>query len=267
MGHDGLAVAVLSGHAFIALTLVWRSARQCPDGLSLWAVYLIERVYVPLMFRWRATNGPSPLPSAGGALVIANHRSPVDPMMVWMNHHLRAASGHRTQRVIGFLTAREYCDPPGVGWIVRTMQSIPVDRNGRDMGPVREAIRRLKNGRLVGIFPEGGITSGKGLGEPNTGVAFLALKAGVPVYPVFIDGTFYDEASGMTAPFMRRQTVRVTYGEQVDLSEYSGRRLSQDTLVEVTNLLMAKLASLGGVEFRPAVHDVEKPANESAAAS
>ncbi len=56
----------------------------------------------------------------------------------------------------------------------------------------------------------------------------------------------------MTAPFLHRQTVRVTYGEPVDLSAYSGRRLSQETLVEVTNLLMSKLAELGGVEFTPA---------------
>lgn len=261
------AILVLGVYLAVVVTLVLRSMARCRDGFGVWVLYFIERIYVPLMFRWRATNGPSPFPSAGGALVIANHRSPIDPMMVWMNHHLRDDVGDRTQRVIGFLTAREYCDPPGVGWIVRTMQSIPVHRNGKDMGPAREAIRRLKSGRLVGIFPEGGINPGHRLGEPNTGVAFLALKAGVPVYPVFIDGTFYDEATGMAAPFMRRQTVRVTYGDRVDLSEYSGRRLSQDTLVEVTNLLMAKLASLGGVEFQLAVPDADRPANGNSVAS
>lgn len=255
------SVVVLAAYAVVVIALVWRSVRQCADGVWVWGVYLIERVYVPLMFRWRATNGPSPLPSSGGALVIANHRSPVDPMMVWMNHHLRPEARDRTTRVIGFLTAREYCDPPGAGWIVRTMQSIPVDRNGKDMGPAREAIRRLKSGRLVGIFPEGGIGEGNDLGEANTGVAFLALKAGVPVYPVFIDGTAYDEESGMAAPFMRRQKVRVTYGEQVDLSEYSGRRLSQDTLLEVTNLLMEKLAGLGNVGFTPVCPDGDRTGN------
>ena len=266
MSDEVSSLLILGVYLAVAVVLVIRSTVRCRDGCGVWLLYVIQRLYVPLMFRWRATNGPSPLPSSGGALVIANHRSPIDPMMVWMNHHLRRTADDRAQRVIGFLTAREYCDPPGVGWIVRTMQSIPVDRNGKDMGPAREAIRRLKSGRLVGIFPEGGITTGNGLGQPNTGVAFLALKADVPVIPVFIDGTFYDEESGMAAPFMRRQSVRVTYGEQVDLSEYSDRRLSQDTLVEVTNLLMAKLATLGGVEFQPAVYDVEKlPARESAA--
>ena len=264
---DVSSFLALGVYLAVAVMLVTRSMLRCRDGFGVWLLYFIERLYVPLMFRWRATNGPCPLPSSGGALIIANHCSPTDPMMIWMNHHLRGDAGDRTQRVIGFLTAREYCDPPGVGWIVRTMQSIPVDRNGKDMGAAREAIRRLKNGRLVGIFPEGGITTGNGLGEPNPGVAFLALKAGVPVYLVFIDGTFYSEESGMAAPFMRRQTVRVTYGEQVNLSEYSGRRLTQDTLVEVTNLLMRKLASLGGVGFRPAVNDADKPVTGGSATS
>ncbi len=249
---DVFALLALSVYLTFAVCLVVRNLGRSQDGSGVWLLYLIERIYVPLMFRWRATNGPSPLPSVGGALVIANHRSPIDPMMVWMNHHLRSVASDRAQRVIGFLTAREYCNPPGLGWLVRTMQSIPVDRNGPGMGPAREAIRRLKAGRLVGIFPEGGIAIGERLREPNTGVAFLALKAGVPVYPVFISGTSFDEESGMTAPFLHRQTVRVTYGEPVDLSAYSGRRLSQETLVEVTNLLMSKLAELGGVEFTPA---------------
>lgn len=251
LGADSFALLTLLFYLAVPVVLAVRSVRRCPDGFGVWLLYVIERVYVPLMFRWRSANGPSPLPSSGGALVIANHRSPIDPLMVWMNHHLRAVRDDRTQRVIGFLTAREYCNPPGLGWLVRTMQSIPVDRNGKDMGPAREAIRRLKSGRLVGIFPEGGISTETRLREPNTGVAFLALKAQVPVFPVFIEGASFDATSGMTAPFMRRQTVRVTYGEPIDLSEFSGRRLSQATLVEVTNLLMEKLAGIGHVEFAP----------------
>ena len=262
LNGDVSALIVMALYLGLATLLIVRSVGRCKDGFGVWLLYVIERIYVPLMFRWRATNGPSPLPSSGGALVIANHRSPVDPMMVWMNHHLRAAADDREQRVIGFLTAREYCNPPGLGWLVRTMQSIPVDRNGKDMGPAREAIRRLKSGRLVGIFPEGGISTGNGLGEPNTGVAFLALKANVPVYPVYIDGTSLDEEAGMAAPFMCRQTVRVTYGERIDLLEFSERKLSQETLIEVTNLLMSKLAGLGEVDFTPATGGGENSSHQ-----
>lgn len=267
MTADVSALLALSLYLAVAVALVVRGVLRCRDGFGVWLLYVIERLYVPVMFRWKATNAPSPLPSSGGALVVANHRSPIDPMVVWMNHHLRSDTHDRTIRVIGFLTAREYCNPRGLGWLVRTMQSIPVDRNGQDMGPAREAIRRLKSGRLVGIFPEGGINTGVDLREANTGVAFLALKAGVPVYPVYIEGTTFDEESSILAPFFRRQTVTVTYGEPLDLSGYSARRLSQDTLVDVTNLLMSRLAELGGVGFAPVVIPVEAASQSNRGAS
>ena len=257
------ALITLGGYLAGAVSLVIRSVLRCEDGPGVWLLYLIERLYVPLMFRWRATNGPSPLPSQGGALIIANHRSPADPLMVWMNHHLRGQGGERTIRVIEFLTAREYSNPSGLGWIVRTMRSILVDRDGQDIRPAREAIRRLKNGRIVGIFPEGGIGTGCGLREANTGVAFLALKAGVPVYPIFIQGVEYDGVSDIMVAFFRRQRVRVTYGKPVDLSEYSAVRPSQETLTEVTNLLMARLAELGNVDFTPVGSSNEADSSDS----
>ena len=151
------ALLALAFYLLIGVSLIVRSLLRSEEKPGVWLLYLVERLYVPLMFRWRATNGPCPLPARGAVLVIANHRSPVDPLMVWMNHHMRSSRDERRIRVVEFLTAREYSNPAGLGWIVRTMRSILVERNGQDMGPVREAIRRLKAGHLVGIFPEGGI--------------------------------------------------------------------------------------------------------------
>lgn len=252
MNPEIIAILVLVAYVAIAVGLTARAVLRCQDGWGVYVLYFIERLYVPLMFHWRANNGPSPLPAEGGALVLSNHRSPVDPQFAWMNHHLRP--GRRNIRVIGYLTAKEYCSIPGLTWLVKTMQSIPVERDGRDMGPAREAIRRLKDGRLVGIFPEGGLNFGTDLREANTGVAFLALKAKVPVYPVFIHGA-PQEGKDMVEPFMTRCRVSVTYGEPVDLSEYHGRRSTPELLAEVTNLLMSRLAELGGVGYTPVVVD------------
>ena len=248
MNPEIIAILVLVVYPTIAVGLVVRSILRCRDGWGVWVLYVIERLYVPLMFHWRATNGPSPLPVEGGALVLSNHRSPVDPLLAWMNHHLRP--GSRDIRVIGYLTAKEYCSVPGLTWLVRTMQSIPVERDGRDMGPTREAIRRLKDGRLVGIFPEGGLNFGEDLREANPGVAFLALKAKVPVYPIYIHNA-PQEGKNMVDPFTQRCRAGVTYGEPIDLSEYHRRRTTPELLAEVTNLLMSRLAALGGVGFSP----------------
>ncbi|MDA1165931.1 MAG: lysophospholipid acyltransferase family protein [Planctomycetota bacterium] len=252
MKSEAAAVLTLAAYFAIATCLVVRSLRRCPDGWGVWLLYVTQRLYSGLVFRWRCDNGPCPLPATGGGLVVANHRSPVDPMMVWTNHHLRghACVTSRDVRVVGFLTASEYCTIPGMRWIVRTMQSIPVDRNGQDMAPTREALRRLRNGQLVGIFPEGAINWGTRLRVPNPGVAFLALKGRVPVYPVFIHDA-PQPSDGMVRPFTHRSRVRVTYGEPIDLSAFHGQKATPELLNEVTNLIMSRLAETGGVDYTP----------------
>ncbi len=248
MSPDQLGVVVLIVYAIVVVALVSKSVRRCRDGWGVWLLYCIERLYVPLMFRWRSNSARCPLPATGGAIVISNHRTSIDPLLVWMNHHLRSES--REIRVVGFLTAAEYCDIPGLRWLVRTMRSIPVNRDGKDMAATREAIHRLRDGQMIGIFPEGKLNYGTDLIEGNSGVAFLALKAEVPVYPVFIHDA-PQCGDDMTAPFMTPSRVRVSYGPPIDLSEYFGRRNSQELLIEVSNLLMSRLAEVGGVGFTP----------------
>lgn len=260
MNAEAVAVLTLCAYVAIVVVLILRNVKFYGDGFGAWLLYGIERLYGGMMFRWRS-DSPNPLPSEGGALVVANHRSPVDPIMVWMNIHIRPQRDDRRPRTIGFLTASEYFEIPLLGWLIRTMHSIAVDRDGQDMGPTREAIRRLRAGRLVGIFPEGGLNFGTDLREPNPGVAYLALKGKVPVYPCYITGVVQVQGN-MVAPFTRRCRVRVKWGEPIDLSPFQGKRVTQELLVEVTNHIFEKLAELGGVGFTPAREHLEDERNE-----
>ena len=140
------------------------------------------------------------------------------------------------------------------GWISRAMQSIPVDRNSHDVGPTRDAVRRLERGDLIGIFPEGGINTGDGLRAANSGIAFLALKAKVPIIPVYIHGV--PDTESMVTPFYTPCRVRVTYGTPIDLSLWQGQHRSQELLQSLTDALMRKLADLGGVTYNPATNNV-----------
>lgn len=247
MTPDQLAQLVLLAYAAIAVGLLLASKRRCRDGWKVWLLFLVERIYVAFMFRWRA-NGRCPYPESSGAIILSNHRSPIDPMMAWMNSHLRYEEHARSIRVIGYLMAREYYEQPGLtGWISRAMQSIPVDRNGHDMGPTREAVRRLERGDLIGIFPEGGINTGDGLRAANPGIAFLALRANVPIIPVYIHGV--PKTESMITPFYTPSRVRVTYGTPIDISPWQGQRKTQELLQALTDELMRKLADLGGVTY------------------
>lgn len=245
MSADGFGIVTLSLYALLAVAgIVWH-CRSSQLPWQTWVLTLIQRIYVPLMFGWRA-NRRCTFPD-GAAIILANHRSPADPLMLWQNVHL-TDSGRRPFRPIRFLMAKEYLDVPVVGWMTRHIHVIPVERQGRDLGPTRRALRSLQNGEWVGIFPEGGINQGTDLMEGDTGVAWLALRSQAPVCPVFIHNS--PRGKSMVDPFWTPSRVRVTYGEPIDLSAYHGRRKSQEVLREVTDLMMQRLADLGGVTYR-----------------
>ncbi len=256
---ESTAILLLFVYAVVAVWLIaWRVRRYDVNGLA-WMLYCVERVFVGLMWRWRSDR-PCPFPSDGAALVIANHSSAADPMQLWMNHHL--GSGRRNVRTISFMMAKEYYNVPGIHWICRSMRSIPVSRDGKDTGPLRDALRKLQEGHLVGIFPEGRINvDDNGILDGSLGVGWLALKSRVPVYPVYLDNV--PGGSNMVTPFLTRSHVRVIYGEPIDLSEFYDQRPKGVVLEQVTELMMTRLAELGGVERVREREVVESEPDES----
>jgi 1-acyl-sn-glycerol-3-phosphate acyltransferase len=148
----------------------------------------------------------APLPEHGGAILIANHTCPIDSML------LQAAS----RRVLGFLIAKEYFDYWAFRWICRTLKCIPVRRDGHDLGATRSALRALEEGRVVPMFPEGRIlpTSGRELGTPRPGVAFIVLHARVPVIPAYVWGT--PETDEFGKALLTPTRAGVVFGPAID---------------------------------------------------
>lgn len=235
---------------------------RAAEDYRVWILSLIARTYFPLFYRLRA-NRRCPFPD-GPALIIANHRSPADPIYIWCFHHY-GPQGRRRIRRIEFFCAREYTTVPVVGWICRTMRVIPVSRDGRDMGPAREGLQRLRAGHWVGLFPEGRINPGYDLLPANEGVAWLALKAQVPVFPVFIHGA--PQGTSMVQPFLTPADITVRFGEPIDVTPYAGRRPTHELLAEITDLLMGRLAVLGGVGYTPVLPHFERGEQKDAESS
>ncbi len=254
MNPEFAAQLTLAVYALLALLITARQVARCEHGYRTWLLYGLERFYVPLMFHWRA-NRRCPFPHDAPALIVANHRSPVDPLIIWMNHHL--AGPNRRIRAISFLTAREYYERRSLRWLCEAMRCIPVNRDGKDTIAIRDSVRRLQAGDLVAIFPEGRINLGNRFLDVELGIAFLALKTQVPVYPVFI----HDSPQGlhMAEPFYTLSRVRLTYGEPVDLSPFYGRKKTHELLQEVTDLLMRRVAKLGGDDSAASTGDELRP--------
>src|SRR5947208_4241817 len=119
----------------------------------------------------------------GGFLLAANHISHFDPFIISLV----------IRRKIDWLTMAEFFQSSVVGFLLRAVDAFPVDRDRADRKTIRTAIERLKEGRIVGLFPEGGIRDGAESlleGAPlRPGASTLAHIAGVPILPCVIVGS------------------------------------------------------------------------------
>jgi len=156
-----------------------------------------------IIFSTRVT-GRERVPLAGGLLVVANHVSFADPPLI----------GVTMPRPVDFLAMAELFRFPVLSWLIRSVGTFPVDRARVDHRAVRETVRRLKAGRCVVIFPEGGIRSGEksvlgGAPVIRDGVAVMAELGSAPVLPVILRGSRlpYDWRN-----WFRRRRLDVTFG-------------------------------------------------------
>lgn len=186
-------------------------------------------------------EGLENMPASGGALVVANHVSHLDPVF----------SGllvDRARRVPRFLAKHSLWRTPVLGRALAGSGQIPVYRESADaQQSLRAGTAALAAGRVVVIYPEGTITRDPD-GWPmraRTGVARLALGSDVPVLPVVHWGTreVFDGYSKRFRP-LPRKPITVRCGPPVDLTAYRGRPLDAALLREVTDLLMLHVRAL-----------------------
>lgn len=153
------------------------------------------------------SRGHRQLDDAGGGLVLANHQSFLDPLLVGLPLH----------RPISFLARDSLFRIPVVGGILRATYVMPISRESASSASLRETIRRMQHGYLVGVFPEGTRTETGEVGLFKPGFVALVRRAKLPVYPVGIAGGF--QALGRKSWFLKPARVRVVVGEPITLEE------------------------------------------------
>lgn len=159
-----------------------------------------------LGYRARGTERLAP----GGGLLLVNHQSFLDPLLV----------GLPLSRPVSFLARDSLFRVPVLGPFLRATYVMPINRESAGTESIREAVRRMRHGFLVGIFPEGTRTADGLLGEFKPGFVALVRRAGVPVYPVGIAGAF--EALPRDAKWLRPKPVRVVFGDPFAEQELKG---------------------------------------------
>ena len=145
---------------------------------------------------------------AGGFLLASNHISHFDPLII----------SSVVRRKIDWMAMAEFFPMPIVGPFLRAVDAFPAERDHADRKTIRTAIERLRKGRIVGVFPEGGIRDGaRSLlqGAPlRAGASTLAHIAGVPIVPCVILGTDRLYAKGSWLP-IRRTPVWIGFGKAI----------------------------------------------------
>lgn len=137
------------------------------------------------------------------------------------------------------MMAREYYDVPSLNWLYKLVEAIPVDRTGRDLAATRAALRALNDGRIVGIFPEGKIETDQNLLPFQTGVALMAIKIHVPVYPAYLDGT--QRGREMVDAVAHPNRATISFGPPVEFPRDS---TSKEALERATDRIKQAVWSL-----------------------
>ena len=114
-------------------------------------------------------------------IFVANHTTGYDPLILQVSSKFRP---------IQFMMAKEYYEKKPLHWFYKALRVIPVNRTGNDTASFRTALRALKDGACIGMFPEGKISEdGRMNVRGREGVALLAPMSGATVVPAYISGT------------------------------------------------------------------------------
>ena len=183
------------------------------------------RLFYKILFKIEI-EGLEKIPTDKNFVITPNHLSNFDPPLIAAFMPLDMA----------YMAKASLFKVPVVAQVIKAFEAFPVKR-GEGMTAIRTAIRILRSGKSLVIFPEGMRVRTPGvLGKGKQGAVMIATNAGVGILPV-----------GIEATYKFRSRVKVTIGDYIDFSEYKGQKLTVEDIQNITNeVLMEKIAVLSG---------------------
>ena len=188
-------------------------------------------------FRWRVYN-PERVPLKGSVILAANHASFLDPPLVGSGLH----------RQINYLARASLFRYPGVGWLFRNWNAVPVERDGGGAAGLKAILERLLAGGAIILFPEGTRTKDGKLQPARSGIGLTVIKSDAVVIPARMFGTF--ECYSRTIHFHLPKQLTVKYGEPMKFEKLRAEAKTCDKArlkqiyQEVADEIMAAIARL-----------------------
>lgn len=186
-------------------------------------LYPLIWIFMKLFHPWKAV-GVENIPE-GAALICGNHTSLGDPLYVV------CCMGWKMQTHV--MAKEEIMKWPVIGWLLKKAGIFGVKRGKADVTALKEALRVLRNGEKLLLFPEGTRVKEGEASEAHTGAAMFATRTGAPLVPVYISPT---------KRLFRRTTV--IFGQPYNPT-YEGRKATPDDYQRIADDLLARIRALG----------------------
>ncbi|MBN2088358.1 1-acyl-sn-glycerol-3-phosphate acyltransferase [candidate division KSB1 bacterium] len=191
--------------------------------------HFLVTFFFKIFFGFRV-KGNDVIPEQGRVILASNHISGWDP----------PALGIATKREVFFLAKKELFTIPVIGWLIKILNAVPIDRGVGDVRALKTFISILNREAAVILFPEGTRSKTGELGEAREGVGLIAMKTNSDIIPVYISGT-----RKIKNAIFRKPRVQVVFGNRVYLKNYKHaqlegkelyKQISTDVLKEIRRL-------------------------------
>lgn len=179
----------------------------------------VVRVYLKLFYRWRI-YGAKNIPTSGSVILISNHISNFDPVVVICS----------TDRQIHYLAKEELFRVPILGKLLSIYGTFPIKRGGNDRKAIKTGLEILKNGKVLGIFPEGTRSKTGEMGKGLPGAALFALKSDAIVIPI-----------GIASTYKYFKPITINIGKPIDLDAFKKEKTSSEDLTDAINFMMERI--------------------------
>lgn len=188
-------------------------------------IRLIASTVFRLVYRIEV-NGLNNIPNNGRAILCSNHVSLLDPIILAIS----------VPRTISFMAKKELFRNKLFGKLLRSLNAFPVDREGADIASIRKSLKILKDGQILGIFPEGSRMSEMDVDSAKPGISLIGIKSKSLIVPVFINSSY-----------KLFSKIIVNIGKPIDLEAYYNEKLKTEDHKRISITILQSIYSLKSV--------------------
>jgi len=199
-------------------------------------IYKLVALSIRITFRFNGgleILGKENIPADEGIIIAPNHISYLDPPII----------GAVLPRKANFMAKKGLFEVPVLGWMIKGA-AFPVDRDKPRPSTIKEAVRRLKNGQIVIMFPEGHRNDTGELMDGKRGIGMVATLSRATIIPAFIKGS--DRALPPKAKWLKRAKISVVFGKPIyyTFTKDGKKQRSNELQEDISNKIMSSIAAL-----------------------